>query len=121
MRICHLGLALLVAACASAPEAKDAPIEVAAAPSPEIEAGRVMAEAQCGACHAVGAAGESRIAPAPAFRRLAAKYPGDQLKVVFAEGIATGHPSMPRWIFTAREVDQLLAYVRSLPGDEAGG
>jgi mono/diheme cytochrome c family protein len=121
MRISYVGLAFLAAACASSPDAKDATAEAAGTPSPEIEAGRVMAEAQCGACHAVGKSGESHISPAPAFRRLAAQYPGDQLRVVFAEGIATGHPSMPRWIFTVREVDQLLAYVRSLPGDGAGG
>jgi mono/diheme cytochrome c family protein len=121
MRISHVGLAFLAVACASAPDATDTQTRTSAAPSPEIEAGRVMAEAQCGACHAVGASGESRVPPAPAFRRLAAQYPGDQLRVIFAEGIATGHPSMPRWIFTDREVNQLLAYVRSLPGDDSGG
>ena len=80
-----------------------------------------MAEAQCGGCHEVGASGESRIPQAPAFRRLAAQHPGEQLQVVIAEGIATGHPSMPRWIFTDKEVGQLLAYVRSIPAGDPDG
>lgn len=116
-----LGLGILAGACASAPAANEASVAPAAAPSPQVEAGRAMAEAQCGACHAVGASGESRIAQAPAFRQLATRHAGDQLRVVIAEGIATGHPSMPRWIFTDSEVSQLLAYLRSLPADDAGG
>lgn len=121
MRSSHIALAFLIAGCGSAAPANETLVAPAAAPSPEIEAGRVMAEAQCGACHAVGASGESRIPQAPAFRQLAAEHPGDQLRVVIAEGIATGHPSMPRWIFTDSEVDQLLAYLRSLPAGGAEG
>jgi mono/diheme cytochrome c family protein len=114
MRISHLALAILVGACVPAPADDTASVTPAAAASPDVEAGRAMAEKQCGTCHAVGASGESRVSQAPAFRQLAAQHPGDQLRVIVAEGIATGHPSMPRWIFTDEEVSQLLAYIRSL-------
>jgi mono/diheme cytochrome c family protein len=92
-------------------------VQPAAAPS-EIEAGRATAEKKCSACHAVGATGQSAIAPAPAFRSLSGKYAGSSLTEVVTYGIATGHPSMPRWMFSVAEARDLLAYIRSLPSGE---
>jgi cytochrome c len=112
-----ISLAILVAACASPPAVEEAAIVQPSAASSEAEAGRAIAEQKCSACHSVGATGQSAIAAAPAFRSLSRKYAGSSLAEVITYGIATGHPSMPRWMFSVAEASKLLAYIRSLPGE----
>lgn len=70
----------------------------------------------CGTCHATGAKGESRNEKAPPFRALAERYPLENLEEAFAEGITVGHEGleMPEFQFTPGQIDDLLAFIRSL-------
>lgn len=79
-----------------------------------VERGAEIAERLCSRCHAIGAKGESPMGLAPAFRTLSKRYPVENLAEAFAEGIVTGHPAMPRFVFAPAEIDALLAYLASL-------
>jgi mono/diheme cytochrome c family protein len=76
--------------------------------------GQAIAEANCGACHAIGRSGESPAPEAPAFRRLSENYRVATLEEALAEGISVGHPAMPQFQFAADDVDALIAYLQSI-------
>ncbi|MEM1047472.1 MAG: cytochrome c [Pseudomonadota bacterium] len=76
--------------------------------------GKAFAEANCARCHAIGRVGESPLAEAPPFRDLHTRYPIESLAEAFAEGIVTGHPEMPEFELDARQIDAILAYMKSL-------
>lgn len=78
------------------------------------ERGAAIASKLCARCHAVGRAGESPLGIAPPFRDLSKRYPVENLAEALAEGIVTGHPEMPHFTFTPREIDALLAFLESL-------
>lgn len=86
----------------------------AAAQSSPVERGRAIAERLCARCHAIGPEGASPLGIAPPFRELPKRYPVEQLAEALAEGIVTGHPEMPRFVFTPREIGALLAFLQSL-------
>lgn len=79
-----------------------------------VQRGRVFVETNCARCHAVGRIGQSPLPPAPPFRDLHKRYPVENLAEAFAEGIVTGHPSMPEFQLDVAQIDDLLAYLRSL-------
>lgn len=81
---------------------------------PSVDRGRTLLEANCAGCHATGKAGESPLAQAPLFRKLNQKYPLENLSEALAEGIMTGHPAMPQFVFSAVEIDAILAYLNSI-------
>lgn len=89
---------------------------VPAAPPPAdlIERGRTFAEANCGSCHAIGRMGTSPLAAAPAFRDLHKRYPIDYIAEALAEGIVTGHAAMPEFELEPSQIDDLLAYLKTL-------
>lgn len=78
-----------------------------------IDAGRVIAEEKCAQCHAIGVAGESVLTPAPPFRRILQRHPIKDSRE-FTKNLATDHLQMPPFAFRKREVDALLAYMKSL-------
>lgn len=83
----------------------------------DVTRGRVMAEENCSSCHAVGLTGESPYAPAPPFRTLHDKYDVEGLAEAFAEGILVGHKGekqMPEFVMTPDQIDDLLAYLKTL-------
>ena len=79
-----------------------------------LTAGRQLAVARCGGCHAVYAEGESPNPRAPRFRDLGAGFPFDGLREALATGMIVGHPQMPVQHLTQVESGDLIAYVRSL-------
>ena len=81
---------------------------------PEIAYGKALVEANCAACHAVGATDESRHETAPPLRSLTALYPLDALEEAFVEGISTGHPDMPEFIASPEQIAAILAYIDSI-------
>jgi mono/diheme cytochrome c family protein len=86
-----------------------------AAAQPSVVArGETIARQHCARCHAIGPTGESPMGLAPAFRDLSKRYPIEFLAEALAEGIVTGHPAMPRFVFEPREIDALLTYMGSL-------
>ncbi|MES1201944.1 MAG: cytochrome c [Pseudomonadota bacterium] len=104
----QLGILLLAAmlvGCASEEKSAQSQLE---------HRGRVIAQANCSSCHAIGRLGESPAAEAPPFRTLSANYRVDTLEEAFAEGISVGHPAMPEFQFEPRDIDALIAYLQSI-------
>lgn len=104
MRVIWVG-ALALAVVAS-PAAK--------ALEPRAERGLTFVRANCAKCHAVGQLGESPLPIAPPFRGLHLKYPIDDLGEALAEGITTGHPTMPEFQLDPAQIIDVLSYLKTL-------
>lgn len=76
--------------------------------------GEMLLRENCARCHAISPVGESPNAAAPPFRTLSSKYPVDSLSESLAEGIVSGHPDMPIFVFKAHDVDAIIAYLESI-------
>src|SRR3954469_8916355 len=87
---------------------------------PRAQRGRVLAQANCAKCHAVGPAADSPLAIAPPFRTLHTRYPGESLEEALVEGIVTGHPSMPEFRLDVGQARDLIAYLKALSGSSSG-
>ncbi len=79
-----------------------------------VQRGETIVETHCSQCHAVGKTDVSSLSDAPALRDLHKLYPVEYLEEAFAEGITTGHPEMPRFQFEPDQIDDLIAYLKSL-------
>ena len=51
---------------------------------------------------------------APPFRDLHNKYPIETLQEALAEGISTGHPTMPEFRLEPDQINDVLSYLKSL-------
>ncbi|MGD9656695.1 MAG: cytochrome c [Methylocystis sp.] len=82
----------------------------------QLKRGRVIAQHNCGRCHAVGVKGESANPKSPPFRSLSRKYPLSNLEEALAEGIVVGHEGleMPQFRLSAGQIEALLAYLASI-------
>lgn len=87
---------------------------MAAATDGQVQRGKTFVGANCATCHAVGRIGASPLAVAPAFRDLHTKYPVEDLGEALAEGITTGHPTMPQFQLEPDRITDVLAYLKSL-------
>src|SRR4051794_23338749 len=67
----------------------------ALAASPAEQRGKTFALANCARCHAIDRVSPSPLKIAPPFRTLHLRYPVETLAEGLAEGIETGHPTMP--------------------------
>jgi mono/diheme cytochrome c family protein len=76
--------------------------------------GNAVLAKNCSRCHAIGATGISPHREAPAFRTLGQRYPIESLAETLAEGLSTGHPDMPEFIFETRDVAAILAYLQTI-------
>lgn len=76
--------------------------------------GEVIVRENCGRCHAIGPTGDSPNAEATPLRTLSSQYPVESLAESLAEGIVSGHPDMPVFIFKPHDVDAILAYLQSI-------
>lgn len=94
---------LLVAGCASTP----------AGDGPSAARGRLTAEARCGTCHAV--TGEAQPGQAPSFTSLAARYRAHSLRIRLTEIDETGHFNMPPLKMGDADVEDIAAWLDSLP------
>ena len=103
----RLALLCLVLACASS---------AAMAQSGRVQRGFTFAQTNCSQCHAIGRFGDSPIPEAPPFRTLHTRYPIESLAEAFAEGITTGHLSMPQFQLDPAQINDLLAYLNSIQG-----
>ena len=86
----------------------------ALAQADDIAEGTTLVELNCARCHAVDQTSDSEHADAPPFRTLSQRYPIDALEEAFAEGISTGHPDMPEFVATPRQIRAILDYISSL-------
>jgi cytochrome c len=110
MQLCKLGLVGLLVALSLASEVG----HIASAQSTSTDRGRTIAEKKCARCHAIGRDGSSPMGLAPPFRTLSQRYPIETLAEALAEGIVTGHPEMPQFVFQPRDIDALLGYIAGL-------
>jgi len=76
--------------------------------------GRALAGVVCARCHAVRAIGASPMREAPPFRRLAGRFPIDDLADVLYEGVERRHPAMPDFRLAPADAADLTAYLRTL-------
>jgi mono/diheme cytochrome c family protein len=85
-----------------------------------VSKGRALAEGKCARCHALGLEGESPHKEAPPFRVVVGRYPVESLAEALAEGIASGHPDMPEFVFEPPEIEAFLTYLEALRQERAG-
>ena len=76
--------------------------------------GRALLEANCARCHAIGQDDASPHETAPPFRVVVTLYPPESLAEALAEGIVSGHPDMPEFVFMPPEIEAIIAYLNSL-------
>jgi len=76
--------------------------------------GQRFLEANCARCHAIGRKGTSLHPDAPAFRTLSQNYPIANLEEALVEGLWTGHPDMPEFIFGPGQARAIITYIESI-------
>jgi mono/diheme cytochrome c family protein len=91
-----------------------APAALAQDRSASPAAGQRLAAANCGRCHAVDRRDQSPNPRAPRFRDLGAGFPFDGLRDALNQHMIVGHPEMPVMDLKPTEIDDLVAYLRSL-------
>ncbi len=90
-------------------------VSAAAEPREAIIAkGRAILEANCARCHAIGKDDESKHPEALPFREVVKRYPPDNLAEALAEGINSGHPDMPEFVFQPPEIEAIVTYLGTL-------
>ncbi len=86
----------------------------ALAASPSEERGKTFALNNCARCHSIDRVSQSPLKIAPPFRTLHKRYPVETLAEALAEGIQTGHPTMPEFQLDPGQIHDLLSYLKSL-------
>ena len=76
--------------------------------------GKAYARANCAACHAIDRKSQSPLKIAPPFRTLHNRYPIETIAEALAEGIQTGHPTMPEFRLDPDQIHDLLSYLKTL-------
>ena len=89
-------------------------IAPAFAASPSEERGKTFAINNCARCHSIDRVTQSPLKIAPPFRTLHKRYPVETLAEALAEGIQTGHPTMPEFRLEPDQIHDLLSYLKSL-------
>ena len=79
-----------------------------------VEKGHAILEAKCARCHAIGKDDTSKHREAPPFREVVKRYPPDNLAEALAEGIMSGHPDMPEFVFQPPEIEAIVRYLGTL-------
>jgi cytochrome c len=82
--------------------------------SPAAQRGLVLTRTHCARCHSIDKVSTSPLPIAPPFRTLHQRYPVESLEEPLAEGIVTGHPTMPEFSFDPGQVGDIIAYLKSL-------
>jgi mono/diheme cytochrome c family protein len=75
---------------------------------------KLLVTENCSRCHAIGTDGDSPHKEAPPFRTLSTKYPVESLAESLAEGIVSGHPDMPIFVFSPTDVGAIIDYLQSI-------
>ena len=89
-------------------------LTAAAAASPQEQRGRTFALNNCAKCHSIDKVSASPLKIAPPFRTLHKRYPIETIGEALAEGIYTGHPTMPVLQLDPDQIGDLLAYLKTL-------
>ena len=76
--------------------------------------GRHLAQLYCARCHAIDKISPSPLRIAPPFRTLHERYSVETLEEALAEGIMTGHPTMPEFQFEPDQIGDFIIFLKSL-------
>ena len=76
--------------------------------------GLAFARTYCAMCHSIDKYSASPLRIAPPFRDLHNRYPVESLEQSLAEGITTGHPSMPQFRLDLGQIRDLIAFLKTL-------
>src|SRR5712692_3457846 len=95
-----------IALCASGP--------AFAQQSPAAQRGLTFVRVHCAQCHAIDQVMDSPLPIAPPFRTLHLKYPIESLKRPLSEGIIAGHPTMPQFRLEPDQINDVIAYLKTL-------
>jgi cytochrome c len=82
--------------------------------SPAAQRGFTYVDTNCSQCHSVDKVTPSPLKIAPPFRTLHRRYPVENLAESLAEGIRTGHPTMPEFRLDPGQIADVIAYLKSL-------
>ena len=82
--------------------------------SPAVQRGLTFVRVHCAQCHAIDRISASPLAIAPPFRDLHLKYPIENLRRPLSEGIIANHPTMPQFRLEADQVNDVIAFLKSL-------
>jgi cytochrome c len=82
--------------------------------SPAAQRGQLFVRTNCAQCHSVDKVTPSPLKAAPPFRSLHRRYPVESLAEAFAEGIVTGHPSMPEFRLDPGQIGDVIDYLKTL-------
>lgn len=85
-----------------------------AADAASVRQGQQLAKLYCASCHAIDKVSPSPLTIAPPFRELHNRYPVETLEESLAEGIMTGHPTMPQFQFDPDQIADFLAFLHTL-------
>ena len=94
--------------------AVQAPVRCEEGLSPAEQRGLVFVRTNCSRCHSVDKVSRSPLPMAPPFRTLHERYPVQNLEEPLAEGIITGHPSMPEFRLDPGQITDVIAYLKAL-------
>lgn len=108
MRISNFSAAALLAFAAFASSGAQAQQTAAA------QRGVVLARTHCAKCHSIDKLSPSPLAIALPFRELHKRYPVEQLQEGLAEGLVTGHPTMPEFRFATDQIHDFIAFLKTL-------
>jgi cytochrome c len=86
----------------------------AQAQSPAAQRGLTFVRTNCAQCHAVDKISASPLRIAPPFRGLHHMYAVESLEEALAEGISTGHPTMPEFRLDPGQIGDVIAYLKTL-------
>jgi cytochrome c len=76
--------------------------------------GRTFALHNCARCHSIDRISPSPLRIAPPLRVLHLRYPIEDLGEALAEGIQTGHPTMPEFQLDPDQIYDLLSFLKTL-------
>ena len=81
---------------------------------PDQQRGFRFVRVHCSQCHSIDKVTASPLTIAPPFRTLHQRYPVESLEEALAEGIVTGHPSMPEFRLDPDQIADVISYLKSL-------
>ena len=81
---------------------------------PAAQRGLTIARTYCMRCHSIDRVSPSPLAIAPPFRTLHKKYSVKHLEEAMAQGISTGHPTMPEFRFERDQISDFIAFLKTL-------
>jgi mono/diheme cytochrome c family protein len=81
---------------------------------PDQQRGLTFVRVHCAQCHSIDKVTESPLRIAPPLRTLHQRYPVESLEEALAEGIVTGHPSMPEFRLPPDQINDVIAFLKTL-------